>query len=114
MGYLMQFIKSVQKTLYKKFWERLDNIFQNCFLNFQISCISTPFKEEISILSHIAKKLQARTFLQNYFLKTFWPNFKRKFRLYTNNNFFFKERGYTTNFRTHKHFKEISFLPKNP
>ena len=28
------------------------------FENIKISCISTPFKKEISLLSHVAKKLQ--------------------------------------------------------
>ena len=33
--------------------------------NSKINCISTSFEKRISILSHIAKKLQAHQFLQN-------------------------------------------------
>ena len=34
-------------------------------MNSKISCISTLFQKEISILGHIAKWLQARQYLQN-------------------------------------------------
>ena len=40
-------------------------IFSKTILNPKISCISTSFKKEISILSHIPKKRQARQYLQN-------------------------------------------------
>ena len=35
------------------------------FENIKISCISTPIKKEISLLSHVAKKVTTRQYLQN-------------------------------------------------
>ena len=52
------YVQGVLKKPFKDYWERLDVIFQNFFLNFKMSCISTSEKE-ISILKHIAKKLQS-------------------------------------------------------
>ena len=53
--------------------------------NSKISCISTISKKEISILSHIAKKLQAYHYLQNCLLQSgmgkkhgFWAILKEK------------------------------------
>ena len=51
-----------QKKIFEDFWEILNVIFQNCFFNSKIRCISTSFKKN-SILSHIGKKLQACDFL---------------------------------------------------
>ena len=50
----------------KDFYDILNDILQTV-INSKISCISTLFKKEISILIHIAKKLQAHQFLKNYF-----------------------------------------------
>ena len=52
--------------------------FPKIFLISKISCISTSFKKEIGFLSHIAKKLQAQQFSQNY-LSEKAPGFKKYF-----------------------------------
>ena len=39
-------------------------IFFKTVINFKISCISTSFEKEITILNHIAKQLQARQYLK--------------------------------------------------
>ena len=40
-------------------------LFSKTVFDYIISCISTSFKKEISILSHIVQKLQVRQYLQN-------------------------------------------------
>ena len=40
-------------------------IFLKLFLNSKINCISTSFKKQMSILSHIEKKFQTRQFSLN-------------------------------------------------
>ena len=50
------------------FKDILNDIFQNLFLNFEITCIFrfTSFEKQIEFyISHIAKKLQACQYLQN-------------------------------------------------
>ena len=52
------------------FLERQDNIFQNCLWILKLVLYRyASFKKEISILSHIAKKLQTLEFLQNLLSK---------------------------------------------
>ena len=59
------FIQDIpKKSSVKDFYERLGHIFQTRFLILQ--SISTSFQKEIGILIHIAKKLQAQQFSQNY------------------------------------------------
>ena len=59
---LSKFVEIIQgdQKIFMEFQERLDGWYgPNLFLNLKISCISTSFKKEISILSHIAKMLQS-------------------------------------------------------
>ena len=51
-----------QKNLLKNFWKDWTKFSK-------ISSISMAFKKDISILSHTAKKLQARQYLQNCLFK---------------------------------------------
>ena len=55
-------------------------IFPKLILNYETSCISTSFKREISILSHIEKNIfKTATISQGCVVKHgFWANFRRK------------------------------------
>ena len=60
----------VQHVSEKNLWGFLGHTgwyFPKLFLNYKINCISTSFTKEISILSNITKKLQARHYLHNCF-----------------------------------------------
>ena len=63
--YYMYSVYSVQKNqplrIFRTDWKKITKL----FFNSKISCVSTSFKKEISIFSHIAKKLQACQYLQN-------------------------------------------------
>ena len=54
-----------QKTCFKDFLGKPGWYSPKLSGNSKISCISTSFEKEVSILSHIAKKLKARQYLQN-------------------------------------------------
>ena len=54
-----------QKRSFNDFQERLGHIFQTPFFNQKLQLTSMSFQKVISILSHIAKKLQVRQFSKN-------------------------------------------------
>ena len=72
--------KKYPLRIFRKDWM----IFSKTVLNSKISCISMLIKKEISIQSHIGKKLQARQFSQNYLSKKA-PDSKNK----NSSNFFY-------------------------
>ena len=61
--YNCKIIQHVPKKLRIFGW--IGRYFLKLTLNSKISCISTSFEKEIRVLSHIAKKLQDRQYLQN-------------------------------------------------